>query len=55
MLAVAVDDTNAQLAVNALERAGALDIEIAEGTIKDGDWIDFNPLVPPRMIKRGPK
>ncbi|MES2536122.1 MAG: hypothetical protein V4632_09650 [Pseudomonadota bacterium] len=55
MLAVAVDDAKAQLAVDVLERAGASDIEIAEGTIKDGDWTDFDPLVPPRLLKRGSK
>jgi hypothetical protein len=54
MLAVAVDGPEQQRAVDVLERAGGSDIEIAEGTIKDGDWIDFDPLAPPRLIRRGP-
>jgi hypothetical protein len=32
------------------EECGAWQIEIAEGTWTDGEWTDFNPVVPPNLI-----
>ena len=37
-------------AVNALRTAGARDIERADGTWQDGQWVDFNPLKPPLLV-----
>ncbi len=28
----------------------ALEVEAADGTIRDGDWVDFDPRLPPRII-----
>jgi hypothetical protein len=51
MVAVAADDEAAQRRVVEILRAlGAYDIEIAQGTIANGDWVDFDPLLPPRFI-----
>jgi hypothetical protein len=36
--------------VDTLRRLGAHDIERAEGTWRDGDWVDFNPLAPAQLI-----
>ena len=37
-------------AVNALRAAGARDIERADGTWQDGQWVDFDPLKPPLLV-----
>ena len=37
-------------AVNALRAKGAQDIERADGTWQDGQWIDFDPLKPPLLV-----
>jgi hypothetical protein len=37
-------------AVNALRAAGARDIERADGTWHDGQWIDFDPLKSPLLV-----
>jgi hypothetical protein len=54
LLAVALDgaeDADAQQrAVDALQRVGAHHIERAEGSIVDGDWIDFDPLSEPKLL-----
>jgi hypothetical protein len=54
MVAVAVDESGQQRAIDMFERAGASYIETAEGTIRDGDWIDFDPLARPQLVKREP-
>lgn len=48
---VADTDEQQRLAVEAFEKASAFDIEVARGTIENGDWIDFNPVAPPLLIK----
>lgn len=51
MVAVAIGNGGTQdAAVNALRTCGAMDIEIAEGTIEDGDWRDFDPVQPLRSL-----
>jgi phage tail tape-measure protein len=51
MIAVAIGDESLRdRAVDVLRALGAFDIEVAEGTIANGDWVDFNPLMPPRFI-----
>lgn len=37
-------------AVDLLRRLGAVDIEASDGTIRDGDWVDFDPLQPVRLV-----
>jgi hypothetical protein len=37
-------------AVRVLRALNALDIELADGTIANGDWEDFDPLQPPRLV-----
>ena len=47
-VAVALDDTlPEQRVLDILSAEGATDLERVEGTIKDGDWVDFNPVEPP--------
>jgi hypothetical protein len=51
MIAVAADDDSLrQRAIDLLLSLGASDIEQAEGTIENSDWVDFNPVAPPRLI-----
>lgn len=55
MVAVAADDESLRGRVIELLRAiGAYDIEMAEGTIRDGDWVDFDPVASPNLIELGP-
>ncbi|HEY8608663.1 MAG TPA: hypothetical protein VIM12_16240 [Noviherbaspirillum sp.] len=37
-------------AINLLRSAGAADIERADGTISNGDWVDFDPVTPPTLV-----
>lgn len=54
MVAVALpDDGMEDSAVQVLRRLGAADIEMAEGTIANGDWSDFDPLTPIRPVNLG--
>lgn len=51
MVAIAADDDALRhRAVDLLRSLGAADIELAEGTIENGDWVDFDPIAPPRLI-----
>jgi hypothetical protein len=51
LLAVALDDgADEARAVDALRRVGAHHIERAEGSIVDGDWVDFDPLSEPHLL-----
>ncbi len=53
MVAIAVDDQEqVNRAVTMLRSLGAVDIERAEGTIENGDWQDFDPLVPPVLVEQ---
>jgi len=52
MVAVAADDPERQgIAAATLHVAGAANIEVADGTIENGDWTDFDPLLPPKLLK----
>ncbi|GIZ51707.1 hypothetical protein [Noviherbaspirillum aridicola] len=52
MVAVRVSDQDFEdRAVNVLRSLGAADIERAEGTIENGDWVDFDPLAPPTLVQ----
>ncbi len=37
--------------VQTLKAAGAADIEQADGKWQDGDWVDFDPLAAPELVK----
>ncbi len=51
MVAVAIDDPSRErAALDALRDTGAENIEQAEGEIRDGNWIDFDPLASPRLV-----
>lgn len=51
MLAVtAGSQDEEERAVRVLRALNAQDIERAEGTIANGDWEDFDPLQPPRLV-----
>ena len=50
---VAVRSENDQVTTRAtvvLNDHGAADLEMADGTWRDGKWIDFDPVTPPRFI-----
>lgn len=51
LVAVAVESGNEAAALDVLRRMGAHHIERAEGTIRDGDWVDFDPLSWPQLIR----
>jgi hypothetical protein len=60
MVAVRVDNDGAEdRAVRVLRAQGAIEIERAEGTWRDGAWADFNPARPQQLIgeaaARGPQ
>ena len=56
MLAICVRDaTRENSVVEALRRAGAQDIEWAEGRWEGGGWSDFDPVSPPRLIDKAPQ
>jgi hypothetical protein len=44
--------TEAQ-AVDVLRAAGAIEVERAEGTWRDGTWVDFDPARTPELIGPG--
>lgn len=44
------DDERTQRAVEILSAEGAKDVEIADGTSRDGEWKDFDPVATPRLI-----
>jgi hypothetical protein len=45
------DEATLQTARQALQETGAQDIEIANGTWRAGEWVDFDPTVPPVLVK----
>ncbi len=54
MVAIAVgDDEHEERAIHALRVSGAADIERAQGTVENGDWVDFNPVEPPVLVEYG--
>lgn len=47
-VAIAVnEDEDEGLAARTLASSGAIDLERADGTIRDGDWVDFDPTSSP--------
>ena len=51
LLAVALDDSaQERRAIEVLRALGAHHLERAEGTIAEGDWVDFDPLSMPSII-----
>ena len=44
------DDERTQRAVEILSAEGATDVEIADGTSRDGEWKDFDPVATARLI-----
>jgi hypothetical protein len=38
------------IAVNVLQAYGARDVERTDGTWTAGEWIDFDPSIPPRLV-----
>jgi len=53
MVAVRVTPGNRDLARKVLKTSGGMDIEQAEGTWRDGTWVDFDPLIVPRSAPPG--
>lgn len=51
MVAVHLGDADEAPVVELLQRMGASDIERAEGTWRNGDWVDFDPLAPPQLVE----
>lgn len=52
VLAVALPEGSDEAkAVEVLRRVGAHHIERAEGTVQDGDWVDFDPLSIPVPVR----
>lgn len=52
LLAVALSDQAEESRVlDVLRRVGAHHIERAEGTVQDGDWVDFDPLSMPVLVR----
>ena len=45
---------NENRVIDALRAEGAADIERAEGEWRDGDWVDFNPVAAPQLVKDAP-
>lgn len=51
LLAVALSGQDEESrALDVLRRVGAHHIERAEGTVEDGDWVDFDPLSKPVLL-----
>lgn len=49
--AVSVSDPASETsAIDILRSLGAQDIERAEGSIRDGNWEDFDPVQPPQLL-----
>jgi len=56
LVAVAVDDQeHHDHVINLLRSLGASDIERAQGTIENGDWVDFDPLSAPEFLQYAPE
>jgi hypothetical protein len=53
LLAVHVTEANRPTAVSVFKQAGAEDVETANGTWRNGDWADFDPLEPPVPVEQG--
>jgi len=52
MLSVRIaDPLNEKRVIATLRTEGAVDIEQADGEWSNGDWVDFDPVAPPRLIE----
>jgi hypothetical protein len=51
MLAVRIANAgDTQRIIERLRRNGAADVERAKGTWENSDWVDFDPVTPPRLV-----
>jgi hypothetical protein len=50
MVAVNVEDTTFSRAVSILQAHGAKQIERAEGDLRNGEWVDFDPRKTPELV-----
>ncbi len=50
LVAVNADGADESAIIDALRQGGAKDIERATGTWADGDWENFDPTAPPKLI-----
>jgi hypothetical protein len=51
LVAVAADDSPRRAdALQVMRAQGGVEIELTQGTIRDGDWVDFEARLPPRVI-----
>ena len=51
ILAVRIaDQTSEKRIINALQSQGAVDIEKADGEWCNGEWMDFDPIAPPKLV-----
>ena len=52
MLAVRIANPgDTQRVIERLRLNGAADVERAKGTWENGDWVDFDPVTPPRLVE----
>lgn len=54
MLAVAIDGQDEGKAIDILRSFGAEDLERADGTIENGDWVDFDPAERQQQVPYAP-
>ena len=55
LVAVHVADLErTQRAIEVLSAAGAHEVELADGAWLDGEWKDFDPVAPPRLVIQWP-
>jgi hypothetical protein len=56
MIAVAIAGRSQEdKAKHLMQAAGAQDLELAQGTIAEGDWVDFDPISTPNLIAPDPR
>ena len=52
MLSVRIaNPVNEKRVIATLRAQGAAEVEQAQGEWRDGDWADFNPVAPPRLVE----
>jgi len=54
LAALAGEPGRDDVAIRVLREAGAQDIERASGTLRDGDWTDFDPVATPQLVDAPP-
>lgn len=56
LVAAAVEDNEQEEhAIRILRSLGATDIERADGTVENSDWVDFDPLSTPAFVEYSPE